>query len=187
MNMPQKRLGESNEPRASVRAVAEAASGRAGHTLVVTVLALLAVSFAALAVAQPEPQRVVEPQVPVRFAAVDVYVDSGDEPLAAYQFELAAETGRIKIVGIEGGEHPAFADPPYYDPKAMSQDRVIIAAFHTGDHLPSGRIRVARIHVQIDGNQEPDYVVRLFVAASADGEPIEATATVEPVEQGEES
>lgn len=113
----------------------------------------------------------------VRFEAVDVYVDSGDQPLAAYQFELAAETGEITIVGIEGGEHPAFKDPPYYDPAALSKDRIIIAAFNTGRELPSGKTRVARLHVQVTGEAEPEYVVRLEVAASAEGKKITATVS----------
>ncbi len=114
----------------------------------------------------------------VRFAWVDVFIDPGDVPLAAYQFELAAETGAFQIVGVEGGEHPAFAEPPYYDPAALADDRIIIAAFSTDDDLPAGPMRVARIHVQIVGADTPDYVVKLTVAATADGTEIPATATV---------
>jgi len=111
---------------------------------------------------------------PVRFAWVDIYLDSGDVPLAAYQFELAAETGSFRIVGVEGGEHPAFAAPPYYDPAALAHDRILIAAFSTDDDLPTGHTRVARIHVQIAGDGTPDYVVKLTVAATADGSEIPA-------------
>lgn len=116
-------------------------------------------------------------QAAVRFAAVDVCVDSGEKPLAAYQFELTAGTGSFRIVGVEGGEHTAFAPPPYYDPAALSRDRIIIAAFNTGTDLPTGKTRVARIHVQITGNEDPEYVVKLTVAAAATGEPLAATAT----------
>ena len=115
------------------------------------------------------------PQAPVRFEAVDVYVDSRDQPLAAYQFELAAETGEIKIVGIEGGEHPAFREPPYYDPAALTKDRIIIAAFNTGQDLPRGRTRVARVHLQIVGETEPEYVIKLEVAASPEGKKVPAS------------
>jgi len=114
---------------------------------------------------------------PARFGWVDIYVDPGDVPLAAYQFELAAETGSFRIVGVEGGEHPAFAAPPYYDPAALAHDRILIAAFSTDDDLPAGRTRVARIHVQITGAETPDYVVKLTVAATVDGTEIPATAT----------
>jgi hypothetical protein len=114
----------------------------------------------------------------VRFAAVDVYVDSGTQALAAYQFELSAAAGEFRIVGVEGGEHAAFAGPPYYDPAALMNDRIIIAAFNTGANLPTGRTRVARVHVQISGNEEPAYSVKLVVAGDADGKPITATASV---------
>ena len=115
----------------------------------------------------------------VRFAAVDVFVDSGSKPLAAYQLELTATKGEVKIVGIEGGEHAAFRTPPYYDPAAMMHDRVILAAFNTGTSLPSGKGRVARIHVQISGEVAPQYESRLVLAASSDGRRIAATAFVE--------
>jgi hypothetical protein len=120
-----------------------------------------------------------ETQAPVRFEAVDVYMDSGEVPLAAYQFELAAETGEIKIVGIEGGEHPAFKEPPYYDPAALSNDRIIIAAFNTGQNLPSGKTRVARVHLQIIGEREPQLLIRIEVTASAQGQEIPAAVTLE--------
>lgn len=117
------------------------------------------------------------PDAPIRFRAVDVVIDAGEQPLAAWQFELAAETGDAKIVGIEGGEHPAFAQPPYYDPAALANHRVIIAAFNTGRDLPVGKTRVARLHVQITGQAEPEYAVRLEAAASPTGERI-AAATI---------
>ena len=74
-----------------------------------------------------------------RFAFVDAYVDSGNESLAAYQFELSAHGPGVTLVGVEGGDAPAFAEPPYYDPKANLQNRIIIAAFNTGSNLPHGR------------------------------------------------
>lgn len=115
---------------------------------------------------------------PVRFEAVDIHMDSA-QPLAAYQFELAAEVGQIKIVGVEGGEHPAFKKPPYYDPAALMNHRIIIAAFNTGQNLPKGRTRVARIHVQVTGEKEPVYAVKLVTAARADGTEIKPTVTTE--------
>jgi len=120
-----------------------------------------------------------EPAAPaVRFEAVDVYIDSAERPLAAYQFEFAAETGEIKIVGVEGGEHEAFKHPPYYDPAALSNDRIIIAAFNTGQNLPSGRTRVARIHLQVTGAVGPEYVIIVSAAATSDGEKIPARGTI---------
>jgi hypothetical protein len=115
----------------------------------------------------------------VRFAPVHVYLDSGSKPLAAYQFELKAASGQIKIVGVEGGEHPAFKEAPYYDPAALMNDRIIIAAFNTGRDLPTGRTRIATIHLQILGDAEPEYQLTLVTAAGADGNelPVEITYT----------
>ena len=121
-------------------------------------------------------------QPAVRFAALDVFIDTRAHLLAAYQFELTAEVGQVKIVGIEGGQHPAFKEPPYYDPAALSHDRVIIAAFNTGTNLPTGRTRLARVHLQITGDREPQYVAKVMVAASTDARPI--TDALITVEQG---
>ncbi len=110
----------------------------------------------------------------VRFAAVHIYLDSGDKPVAAYQFELKARSGQIKIVGVEGGAHPAFREAPYYDPAALMNDRIIIAAFNTGTDLPQGRTRIATIHLQILGDAEPQYELKLVTAADRDGREIHA-------------
>ncbi len=119
----------------------------------------------------------------VRFAPLHIYLDSGDRSLAAFQFELKATTGQIEIVGIEGGKHEAFSEAPYYDPAALAQDRIIIAAFSTGKDLPTGRTRIATIHLQITGDAEPEYELNLTVAGDADGEEIPAEITLEKGEQ----
>lgn len=129
----------------------------------------------------------------VRFEAVDVFIDSGEAPLAAYQFEFKAvfpddQPGRVRIVGIEGGAHPAFAKPPYYDPAALMHDRVVIAAFNTNNagNLPTGRTRVARLHVQVIGEGrggevgEAKYLVELSVAANPEGANLPAVISTAP-------
>jgi hypothetical protein len=108
----------------------------------------------------------------VRFEAVDVFVDSGDKPLAAYQFELKAKSGEVLLAGLEGGEHAAFKAAPYYDTTALLQNKVIVAAFSTAPDLPHGRTRVARLMVQVSGPVEPAYDATLSVAGSTDGKPI---------------
>jgi hypothetical protein len=118
-----------------------------------------------------------------RFAPVHIYLDSGDKPLAAYQFELKAVTGQIKIVGVEGGEHPAFKEAPYYDPAALMNDRIIIAAFNTGRDLPAGRTRIATVHLQILGDAEPEYQLTLVTAADANGTEMPVKITYEKGEQ----
>ena len=113
-------------------------------------------------------------QPKVRFAPLHIYLDSSNKLLAAYQFELTAPAGQIKIVGVEGGEHKAFKEAPYYDPAALANDRIIIAAFNTGRDLPKGRTQIATIHLQIIGDAEPDYELKLTVAADADVKEIPA-------------
>ncbi len=120
----------------------------------------------------------------VRFEYIDIYVDSGAAPLAAYQFELTDAAGSIKIVGIEGGEHEAFAAPPYYDPKALKNDRVIIAAFSTADDLPTGRTRVATVHVQVEVDVIPEITINLQTAGDVQGNEIDAEVSF--VYSGEE-
>ena len=105
----------------------------------------------------------------VRFATVDVVIDPKGKPLAAYQVEFVADAARVKLVGIEGGDHAAFKSPPYYDPAALSKYRVIIAAFNTGSDLPTWSFRAARLHVQITGSEKPKWEAKVIVAASADG------------------
>jgi hypothetical protein len=114
----------------------------------------------------------------IRFTAVDVFIDPGGKPLAAYQFELAAKGTGIILVGVEGGEHAAYGDAPYYDPKANLQNRIVIAAFNTGDDLPRHRTRVARVMVRVMGAEPAKYSAKLIVAASPDQKPLAASISV---------
>jgi len=114
---------------------------------------------------------------PARYTWVDAFIDPHGQPLAAYQFELKSSGGgAVTLVGVEGGEHPAFAPPPYYDPKANVQKRIVIAGLNTGDDLPKARTRVARVMVRVTGH--PTYSATLQVAASQEAKPIDATVSV---------
>ena len=118
-----------------------------------------------------------------RFAAVDVYFDSA-EPLAAWQFELSDPNGAMAVVGIENGDSAAFPDAPRYDMAAIQQDRadrIVVADFSLADSglLPSGRTRVATVHVRLAGATPPDLELQLIAAGNAAGEPIAATAIYE--------
>lgn len=117
-----------------------------------------------------------QPSATSTFRTVDVYVDSGNTPLAAYQVEFRAVNGGVKIVGIEGGEHQAFAQPPFYDPKALQQERAIIAAFSTNapTALPKGKTRVATMHLLVSPGTEPVLTIELQAAAGASGNRIQA-------------
>ena len=114
----------------------------------------------------------------VRFASYDVFVDSGAMPLAAWQVEVFDAAHVAQLAGVEGGEHPAFAEPPVYDPRAMLTERVVLAAFRTDGALPTGRVRVARLHYQVEGAGEPQFTVTLVAAATSDGREIEASASL---------
>ena len=114
-----------------------------------------------------------------RFSPLHIDIDSGRRSLAAYQFELKAAAGQIKIVGVEGGRHKAFKEAPYYDPAALAKDRIIIAAFNTGCDLPKERTRIATVHLQIIGEIEPEYELKLIVAADEEGKEIPAKISYE--------
>lgn len=149
-----------------------------------------------------EPERQARVETGLRFEAFDLFVDSGEISLAAYQIEVVAgddvtnvrkaggtpappeakaSKTKITLVGVEGGEHAAFKNAPYYDPAALHEDqlkdRIILAAFNTGPDLPTGKTRVARIHIQVEGpGGEPTFTVIVKAAATADGTKIQATA-----------
>ena len=151
-------------------------------TKVVAVFLVALVAAAADVRSQTAPARTDAaregPPGPVRFSAIDVFVDSGGEALAAYQFELKVTGGDVTLVGVEGGEHRAFRSPPHYDPKALAGQRIVIAAFDTGTDLPRGRTRVARLMVRVSGGVTPAYDATLSVAGSAEAKPIAATISV---------
>lgn len=122
---------------------------------------------------------------PARFAAVDVFMDSGADKLGAWQVEFVgtAKGGAVELVGVEGGEaKQAFAKPAYFDPEALAHDRVIIAAYALGSDLPTGNARVARLHVRVTGEHEPEFVVKVVKAADGAGNEIKAETTAKIVE-----
>ncbi len=113
-----------------------------------------------------------------RFVAYDVLLDSGATPLAAWQVEIVDPSGRAKVVAVEGGQHLAFAEAPHYDPRALLHGRIVLAAFSTGDTLPEGSSRVARVHFAIDGAREPALTLRVMAAARSDGSTIPVRSTL---------
>ncbi|MBN1817545.1 MAG: hypothetical protein JW828_09290 [Sedimentisphaerales bacterium] len=146
--------------------------------------AIAATAILALAIALPlfaqQGQRYQTAVPPVRFAPVHIIIDPAGKPLAAYQFELKATAGQVKIVGVEGGQHAAFRSrPPYYDPQALANDRIILAAYSTNKDLPTQAARIATIHLQITGTIQPEFELHLTVASDIDGEPIDAAITLQ--------
>jgi hypothetical protein len=123
------------------------------------------------------------PSQKARFFPLNIYIDSSSETLAAYQFELYSTSPQIKIVGVEGGDSTAFKEPPYYDPAALANNRIIIAAFNNGDNLPKGKTKVATIHLQATGDIEPAFEISLTLAATKGGQKINAEISFEKGEQ----
>jgi hypothetical protein len=123
----------------------------------------------------------------VRFQAVDVLVDSGGAGLAAYQVEIRAVGGSVHLVGLMGGEHSAYAEPPYYDPRALAEDqlsdRIVIAAIGQGE-LPTGRTRVAQLHVAVRSSGAVRYDVRVQAAGDVLGNRIDVRAHAAPAGAG---
>jgi hypothetical protein len=102
------------------------------------------------------------------FYPVEVFVDSGERPLSAYQIEFTYDGSALTVVGIEGGEDP-FGDAPYYDSAGMTGGRIVIAAFTTDGNPPRGRVRVARLHLAEEGRTVRELKARLIIAAGPDG------------------
>lgn len=111
------------------------------------------------------------------FLAYDVIVDAGASPLAAYQLDARFEPGNqgetVHIVGVEGGQPGPFEAAPFFDPTAIQGERVLLAAYSTkaASELPSGAVRVARIHVMIEGREKALSAPRLSITLTAAGGP----------------
>ena len=116
-----------------------------------------------------------------RFVPVEVYLDS-PEPVAAWQFELADRNASMKVVGVENGDSDAFGRAPYYDGDAVRRgdaERIVVADYSLAEEsrLPSGRIRVATVHVMLEA--EADFEIKLVAAATQDGRPIDASISLQ--------
>ncbi|MXY57494.1 MAG: hypothetical protein F4Y41_14055 [Gammaproteobacteria bacterium] len=114
----------------------------------------------------------------IRFVPVDVFLDS-PEPVAAWQFELKDRNAGMTVVGVENGGSDVFGRAPYYDREAVNRgeaDRIIVADYSLAEEsaLPSGRIRVATLHLMIEG--DADLELELVAANTADGRTIEAAS-----------
>lgn len=112
-----------------------------------------------------------------RFVVVDVFIDAGAVPLAAYQAEIMATPAQgasARLAGVEGGEPAAFRAAPYYDPAALRGGRVVLGAFSVAapDQLPRGPARVASLHWHVLGPGLPQFQVKPVTAATSNGQPV---------------
>ena len=120
------------------------------------------------------------------FATIDITIDPLDKPLGAYQFELTSPDASFKVLGVEGGGHPAFdhGRPPYFDPvvREAGADRLILAEYalpqFDAEELPDAPVLIAKVAVlferPIDANEPPTIELTLTTAGDADGNKIQA-------------
>lgn len=118
----------------------------------------------------------------LRFASVDIYLETS-EPVAAWQFELSGKYGKMKVVGVEGGESAAYQRAPYYDREAVrlgEADRIVVADYSLADidELPSGRTRITTIHLMLDSEDDEDIESTLITATTYDGRVIDASISL---------
>ena len=150
-------------------------------------IALVSIFLVLAAAAPAEEPPIVKPDdVPAvvgrgSFQAVDVWIDAGALPLAAYQVEVRYDAARVKVVGVEGGDRGAFNAAPYHDPAGKAGGRIVVASFTTEDaRAPAGRVRVARLHLRVEGGGDPEVTIRLVTAAQAGGERIQPEVALTP-------
>lgn len=119
----------------------------------------------------------------IEFRSVDIFLDS-NEPVAAWQFRLSDKNSMMKIVGVENGESEVFPDAPYYDRDAVAEgsaDRIIVADYSLADEhqLPTGRVRIATLHIMLSGPGKPEFDLQLVTATTWNGDVIDAVISVD--------
>ena len=114
------------------------------------------------------------------FAVYDVYIECGTEPLAAYQLKISDRRAAVKILSVEGGQHASFANAPKFDEKAIQRDVIKVAAFSLAarDKLPSGRVRIASLHVEVGPGLTPDWNAIVQAAGGPGGRKISAEVSI---------
>jgi hypothetical protein len=116
---------------------------------------------------------------PKTFGTVVVTLDPMGEELAGWQLRADFGKGYAAIVGIEGGEHPAWAEPAHYDPRALNGGEIVLAALAADTELPTGPTVVAVIHVEHYVSGLPPLEISEVVAVGSDGNEIPVTVTQE--------
>ena len=118
-------------------------------------------------------------ETPVRFATMDVYLQSAG-PVAAWQFELDDVRGSTIVVGVERGDNSAFIRVPYYDRDAVTRgdaERIVVADYSLADEadLPSGRTHIATLHLMLTG--EPEFNLQVTTATDYEGKYLQSSAS----------
>lgn len=142
-------------------------------------LSLLAIApFEARVAPSPPPQE--RATSPSSFTWVDVWVDSGQTPLAAWQVKVRATEGQVSLVGVEGVDFPDARKAPWFDEKARGGSEVIVASFSPQEslQLPRGRVCVARLHLEVRGSTAPRFAAEAVTAATFGGARFPITVNV---------
>lgn len=113
------------------------------------------------------------------FRTLSLVCDSGATPLAAWQLEMVLVDAQTGVVGVEAGDSPAYPDPPTYSLRAGAEGRFALAAYSLADELPSGRTRVATLHVA-SNTPEPRILLGKAVACDREGRRIPVTFELVP-------
>jgi hypothetical protein len=109
------------------------------------------------------------------FGTIVVTLDPQGAELAGWQLRADFGKSDARIVGIEGGEHPAYAAPPHYDPRALNTGEIVLAALSSHEELPNESTVVAILHIEHDRSGLPPLEVSEVVAVDADGNEIPVT------------
>lgn len=117
------------------------------------------------------------------FGTIVVTLDPAGRELAGWQLRADFGKSDARIVGVEGGEHPAWAEAPHYDPRALNGGEIVLAALAADTELPTGPTVVAVIHVEHDRSGLPPLEISEVVAVGSDGSEITVTVTQENGDQ----
>ena len=122
----------------------------------------------------PATTTTVQP-APTQLGTVDLFVDSAKTQLAAWQMEFKATAGQLRSSGSSAAT-TRFSRSALLRSGGI-EEQSNMGAFNISDKLPAGKIRVARLHLHISGDQRPVYAVNLVVAGDQEGKPITAQAS----------
>jgi hypothetical protein len=104
------------------------------------------------------------------FASADIIIDTGKETLAGYQLEVNYPRSKVTLVGVEGGSGEGYAPSPKFDSRGLTSGRIILAALAVKDKAsPTGRIRVARLHLFAEPEALADLVGKVGAAIKPGG------------------
>ena len=107
-----------------------------------------------------------------KFEVVNIYIDSQENALVAYQIELTYDED-IEIVSIEAGQTKAFTHAPFYQKTPKNKGKLVLASFTTKDEIaPKGMNKFCSIHIRYTGKNELRIKTLVKAAAKAGGEKI---------------